>query len=38
MTGGEQLVVIAIIAVFVFFMGVLAWGDFHSRDARGKWD
>jgi hypothetical protein len=38
MTGGEQTVVIAILAVFVFFMGIVAWGDYHSRGSRGKWD
>lgn len=38
MSGAEQAIVIVILAVFVFFMAVLAWGDMHTRDARKSWD
>lgn len=38
MTGAEQLIAFAILAVFVFFMGMVAWGDHHTRDARAHWD
>jgi len=38
MSGGEQMIVLGILAAFLFFMAVVAWGDMHTRDARRKWD
>ncbi len=38
MSGGETLVIVAIVGIFAFFMGALAWADHHSRDSRGRWD
>ena len=37
MSGGETLVVVAILAVFGLFMVLLAWADFHTRDSRAHW-
>jgi hypothetical protein len=37
MTGVETLTIVAILLVFVFFMGVLAWGDRHDAGTRTSW-
>jgi hypothetical protein len=38
LSGGETIIIAAIVAAFLFFMIVVAWADAYTRDSRGSWN